>query len=188
MLEVREPFHEYFNRNKDNDKEEIRIIKKAPLIDLTLDEMNDSILLESGTDSLLESLLTSSVLAFEDEDIFKDNSIFPVTHELLYNYDFGDDWKVTITKEKDCSKLLQKGHISEEELVEAQTTVLTKHKPVCIHKDGAFVFDDVGGLSGFIRFLQLINEGEDKEERSEHMQWALSLGWSRIKTSKKQIL
>lgn len=56
-------------------------------------------------------------------------------------YDFRDDWTITITKEKDCKELLQKGYISKEELLDAEATILTKHKPVCIYKDGAFVLD-----------------------------------------------
>ena len=49
----------------------------------------------------------------------------------------------------------------------------TKHKPVCIYKDGVFVLDDVG-LHGFISFLKEIYEGEDKEERSNYKAWAQS--------------
>jgi len=94
---------------------------------------------------------------------------------------------ITITKEKDCSELLQKGYMSENELLDAEATVLTKHKPVCVHKDGIFVLDDVGGLSGFIRFLEVIYEGEE-EERNSSRTWAQSLGWSERKISNKLIL
>ena len=125
---------------------------------------------------------------FWDDDICTHNDIFPVTNKLIYNYDFGDDWIITITKEEDFKELLQKGFISKEELLEAEETVITKHKPVCIHKDGAFVLDDVGGLHGFVRFLEDINEGEDKEERRNYKAWAESLGWSKRKISNKSIL
>ena len=81
-----------------------------------------------------------------------------------------------------------KGYISKDELLDAEGTVLTKHKPVCIHKDGIFVLDDVGGLHGFINFLKEIYESEDKEERSNHRAWAQSLGWSERKISNKLIL
>ncbi|MEW5952876.1 MAG: hypothetical protein AB1815_03850 [Bacillota bacterium] len=187
ILEVKESFSDYMNRSKGKDKAK-RIIKKAPLLELTLEEMNNSIIMDSGTESLLERLEAATVLAFKDEDVCNDNGIFPVTHKLIYNYDFGDDWTITITKEKDCMELLQKGYISKDELLEAEATVLTKHKPVCIHKDGVFVFDDVGGLHGFIRFLKKIYEGEDKEERSNYKVWAQSLGWSKRKISNKLIL
>ncbi len=146
MLEVRESFSNYMNRCNGKSKEKFRIIKKAPLIELSLEEMNNSITMECGTESLLERLEAAAILAFKDEDVCNDNDIFPVTHKLIYNYDYGDDWIVTITKEKDCSELLQKGCISKNELLDAEASVLTKHKPVCIHKDGVFVLDDVGGL------------------------------------------
>ena len=130
----------------------------------------------------------AEVLAFKDEDICNDSGNSPVTHELIYNYDFGDDWTIIITKEKDCNEVLQKGYISKAELLDAETTVLAKHKPVCIHKDGVFVLDDVGCLHGFINFLKEIYEGEDKEDRSNHRTWALSLGWSERKISNNLIL
>lgn len=43
--------------------------------------------------------------------------------------------------------------------------MLTRHKPVCTHRDGVFVVDDVGGLHGFVRFLEGIYEGDDEVER-----------------------
>ena len=170
------------------DEAKPRIIKIAPLIELTLEEMDSSISMECGTESLLERLEVATVLAFKDDDVCSDNGIFPVTHNLIYNYDFGDDWTITITKEKDCRELLQKGYISKDELLDAEATVLKKHKPVCIHKDGVFVLDDVGGLHGFISFLKEIYEGEDKEERSNYKAWAQSLGWSKRKISNKLTL
>jgi hypothetical protein len=188
ILDVQESFSDYMNRSKGKDKAKPRTIKKAPLMELTLEEMNNSIYIEGGTESLLERLEVVTVLAFKDDDVCIDNDIFPVTHKLIYNYDFGDDWTITITKEKDCKELLQKCYISKDELLDAEATVLTKHKPVCIHKDGVFVLDDVGGLHGFIRFLKEIYEGEDKEERSNYKAWAQSLGWSKRKISNKLIL
>jgi len=97
MLEVRESFSDYMNRSNGEDKAKQQTIKKAPLIELTLEEMNNSINIEGGTESLLERLEVATVLAFKDDDICIDNDIFPVTHKLIYNYDFGDDWTITIT-------------------------------------------------------------------------------------------
>ncbi|ACV63020.1 hypothetical protein Dtox_2202 [Desulfofarcimen acetoxidans DSM 771] len=188
ILEVQESFSDYMNRSRGKGKEKLRIIKKAPFIELTLEEMNNSITMESGVESLLERLEVAAVLAFNDENVCNDNDIFPVTHKLIYNYDFGDDWTIIITKERDCKELLQKAYISKEELLDAEATVLTKHKPVCIHKDGVFVLDDVGGMHGFISFLRDIYEGEDKEERNNSKAWAQSLGWSKRKISNKLIL
>lgn len=188
IVEVEEPFNDYMNRRKLDDKTKPHIIKKAPLIELTLEEMNNSIIIESGTESLLERLEVATVLAFKDYDICIDKNIFPVTHKLIYNYDFGDDWIITITKEKDCKELLENGYISEDELFEAETTVVTKHRPVCIHKDGVSVLDDVGGMHGFLEFLRNVYEGENKEEGRNLKAWAQSLGWSKRKISNKRIL
>lgn len=188
ILEVRESFSDYMDRIDGKDKEKPRVIKKAPLIELTLEEMNNSIVVDGGTESLLERLEASRVLAFKDDDVCSDHDIFPVTHKLIYNYDYGDDWQVTITKEKDCEELLKNGCISQDELLDAESTVLAKHKPVCIHKDGVFVLDDVGGLHGFISFLRDIYESDDKEERRNSKVWAQSLGWSERKISYEQIL
>ena len=187
ILEVHKSFSDYMNRSKGTNKAKPLIIKKAPLIDLTLEEMNNSIDIEGGTESLLERLEVAIILAFKDDDLCIDNDIFPVTNKIIYNYDYGDDWTITITKEKDCMELLQKGYISEDELLEAEATVVIKHMPVCIHKDGVFVLDDVGGLCGFVRFLKDIYEGEDKEEVRNYKAWAQSLGWSSRKISNKLI-
>jgi hypothetical protein len=73
------------------------------------------------------------------------------------------------------------------ELEEAENIVLNKHKPVCINKDGISVLDDVGGLSGFVDFLGVIYEGEDKEESANARAWAKSLGWSDRKVSNKMM-
>lgn len=65
---------------------------------------------------------------------------------------------------------------------------MSKHTPVCIHKDGVFVLDDVGGLGGFADFLGNIYESDSKEEQAEYRAWAQSLGWSTRKVSNKMTL
>lgn len=187
MLEIREPFGEYMKRKEQDENAEIRIIKKAPVIDLTLEEMNESIIIDGGTESLLERLEVNKVIAAQDEDI-NSEELFPVTKELIYNYDFGDNWIVKITKYKNCEDLLKQNIIDECELEEAEDTVIDKHKPVCINKGGISVLDDVGGLSGFADLLGIIYEGEDKKEVSSARAWAKSLGWSATKISNKMMI
>lgn len=187
MMEVRESFHSYMNRRKEEENDEIKIIKKAPLISLTLEEMHSSIILDNGTENLLERLEVNKVIAAQDEDIDAEG-LFPVTKELIYNYDYGDNWIVKITKYKDCEDLLKNNLLAEYELEEAEDIVSNKHRPVCIHKEGISVLDDVGGLSGFARFLGTVYEAEDKEEASAARTWAKSLGWSDAKVSHKKIL
>lgn len=197
IVNVLGSFADYMNDKTKNKSKGPRIIKKAPFIELTIDELHNSICIEGGTDHLLERLEIAKVLAYKDEDVYikkkivninDGNNIFPVAHEIIYNYDFGDNWEVTITKEKDCSELLENGYITSEELHNAETTVFTKYKPVCIHKDGIFVLDDVGGLHGFVEFLSNIYENDDIDDRDEHLTWAQGLGWSKRKISNEQIL
>lgn len=40
------------------------------------------------------------------------------------------------------------------------------------------VFDDVGGIGGYIDFLTTIHLNEDEEERGQAREWAGSLGWT----------
>lgn len=186
-IEVRESFEDYMKRSKQNENAEVKIIKRAPLIELTLEEMKSSLMLEGGTESLLEKLEVNKVIGSEDENINTEN-LFPVTDELIYHYDFGDDWTIRITKHKDCEDLLKQNILGEDELKEAESIVLSKHKPVCLNKEGISLFDDVGGLSGFADFLGVIYEGEDKEESTHARAFAKSLGWNNKKTSNKMML
>lgn len=187
IFEIRESFGDYINRKKEDENAEIRIIKRAALIDVTLEEMNSSIIIEGGTESLLERLEVNKIIAAQEE-IIAPNSLFPITNELIYNYDFGDNWIVKITKYMDCEDLIDKNINDEYELEEAKSVVLSNHKPVCINKAGISVFDDVGGLSGFADFLGLIYEGEDKEEASCARAWAKSIGWNASKVSNKMMI
>ncbi|MFD1388556.1 hypothetical protein ACFQ4Z_17420 [Oceanobacillus oncorhynchi subsp. oncorhynchi] len=187
MIEVKESFTDYLERKKQNPDTEMRTIRKAPLVELTLAEMRSAFTLEGDVENLLERLEVDKTIAAKAEEI-QDNKLFPVTDELNYQYDFGDDWTVKITKYEDCADLLHRNLIDQEELAEAEAMVLDKHKPVCIHKQGISVCDDVGGLSGFANFLGTIYESEDRLEKSEMRAWAKSLGWSAQKVSVKTLL
>ncbi|MGD9567062.1 MAG: hypothetical protein AB7V48_01870 [Sedimentibacter sp.] len=187
MFDVRESFSDYMKRKNKGEDTELKILRRAPLIELTLEEMNSSLYIEGGTESLLERLEVDKVIASDSEKIGS-NGLFPVTNKLLYNYDFGDNWIITITKKADCNNLLTSNIISHEELDEANENVLIKHKPVCINKDGISLIDDVGGLSGFADFLGTIYESEDKEERTNASTWARSLGFNTKKISNKMML
>lgn len=187
MVEVREYFADFWERSRSDINAEPKIIKKAPLIDLTLKEMDNAIVFESGPENLLERLEINKLLAAQGEEISTE-SLFPVTEKLIYNYDYGDNWEINITRYKDCLDLLHHNIIDKNELREAEYIVLNKHKPVCLHKVGLSVIDDVGGLSGFADFLGLIYEGDSKEETSNARAWAKRLGWSAGKVSNKTML
>ena len=99
----------------------------------------------------------------------------PFVNELLYNYDFGDDWKVKIT--------LINSYPSGSEYEE----IAKKGRPVCIDVDGLNLVDDVGGTSGYYRFLQAIN-GDDPIEKRENLEWARGLGWTGRRKKPENIL
>lgn len=187
MVDVRESFSDYMIRKKENEDTELKILRRAPLIELTLEEMHSTLYIEGGTENLLESLEVNNVIACESEEIGS-NGLFPVTKELIYRYDFGDNWTITITKKSDANYLLENNIISNEELEEARETVITKHKPVCLNKDGISLIDDVGGLGGFADLLGTLYEGDDKEERTNASVWARSLGFNTKKISNKMML
>jgi len=212
-MAVYEPFDlEY----KDKSRED-RIIKHAPVIDLTLDEMNSSIIVEDGTSDLLERLMVSSLLVCEGDKTVSaaelgqkmisrryrgfgkvdEPEVKPVTEKLLYHYDYGDGWIVEITRVKDCCDLVDNGVITKEELADAKSTMLEKYKPVCINQDGMFLVDDVGGLGGFIDMLRILYESDgrddhlnphDPDTKENTRTWAHSMGWSARKISNRQML
>ncbi len=214
-MDVRESFHDYYEGNgdrKDEKDEPIRNLKKAPIIELSLEELHDSPIMEEATDRLLERLEVISVLALPEEGLadakalgecaaipsyevnygshYMDEQpvVLPVAHKLIYNYDFGDNWLVEISRQKDCCDLLKNGDLTEEALKIAEQTVIEKHKPVCISKKGAYVMDDVGGMHGYAQFLNTIYESDDKEEKQEHRLWAEGQGWSGRKVSLEKML
>lgn len=122
----------------------------------------------------------------------------PVTDILLYNYDFGDNWKIRITASKDCTDLLDSGRITRAELSKANRKCREMYRPVLIARDGEMLIDDVGGIHGFADFLRRVNpelknmDQEEKEEaeqmKREYLEWAESLGWHREKTSNYNLL
>lgn len=187
MVEVKESFRDYMRRKKQDENEEIRIIKRAPLAELTLEEMTSAIAFDDGVDLLLGRLKVNDLLACQGESV-TDTHAFPVTDELKYEYDYGDSWKITITKYKDCGDLLRRNAVGEGELEEAECVVIDKHTPVCIYKEGLNVLDDIGGLGGFARFLGTIYEGEDKEEAADARRWAKSFGWNAAKMAPRKML
>lgn len=184
------------------------LLNRHSVIDMTLEEMQSKIIFDEGLCNLLERLPVCDILAQEGDKItglkaieknINDPSwrrngeigpkIEPVAKSLLYRYDFGDNWEITITRPDDsCKDLIDEALISEMELDHGVETVLSSHKPVCIHRDGMNVVDDVGGLSGFASFLGSVYESEDKKEKEESLTWAKSMGWSTRTVDLKNVL
>lgn len=87
-LEIQESFSNYLESKQTDSDTEPKVLGTKALIDMTLDEMNAAIAMESGTESLMEKMLVTDVLAYEDEE--ESGSSFPVAHELYYEYDYGE--------------------------------------------------------------------------------------------------
>lgn len=179
QVDVRESFDDFYERSLKDGSKEIRILRQAPLAELTLQEMVNSVYLGSDPNTLLERLLVKDILGIPEEQGAA--SALPTT--LLYHYDFGDNWEVILTRTADAQDLLDAQELSREELEEAKRQVVTKYQPVCIKKRGLPVLDDVGGLRGFAEFLHHIYESTDPMERKEYLAWGKSQGWSDKKIS-----
>ena len=199
-VDVRESFFDYNERTKgkkDCESEGIRIIKTAPILSLTVRELTNSISIDSALDELLERMPVAEVLGVKGEELVEfeeiknwtEERIFkPATDKLIYNYDFGDNWIVEITRPGNFGYLTGEGGIDEERIGKAIDTVREKHKPVCIGKKGGYVMDDVGGMGGFADFLYNIYVSKDMEERMAYREWAKSLGWSKRKIEAEKML
>ena len=111
-----------------------------------------------------------------------------VTKKLFYHYDYGDGWVVEITRRKSCDDLLQRNLLSKDELDKAYNKVYEDYQPVCIHQDGIFVLDDVGGMGGYVRMLRTLYESKNADEKKEVRQWASGLGWSARRVSNDLLL
>lgn len=187
-FEVRESFSSFMERSAEDENAEIRVLGKKRLIDMTLEELNDSVLIENGTENLLERLLVDDVIAYKNQST-NNEELFPVTEELIYNYDFGDNWEVTITKHENYNDLIDEHLVFKEEVEEIESLVIKNHKPYCIYRDGISVMDDVGGLSGYANFLgekyEQINVDEDVRNINA---WATSMGWRPTKTVPKVLI
>ena len=186
-LEVKESFSSYLEREKENEDAEFKILRRAPAIELTLDELHQSIMMDQGTDRLLERLTVEDVLAAEDESLAQED-LFPLTHVLLYNYDFGDNWEISIRRLDHADDLIREYKASREEIRQGVTYVLTRHQPICLYREGLSPMDDVGGLGGFANFLYDVYEGEDRKESAALLRWAKSLGWNPAKKAVTKLL
>lgn len=78
----------------------------------------------------------------------------PFTDSLQYDYDFGDGWQFRITGSRGCSDLIEDGIITWKEMMNAVSKVLYERHPVLIAADGDMLIEDVGGVVGFVEFLE----------------------------------
>ncbi|MCR5732061.1 MAG: hypothetical protein K6G51_03900 [Sphaerochaetaceae bacterium] len=122
----------------------------------------------------------------------------PFATELIYNYDFVDEWKVRITASWNCADLVEEGIVDQSTLDRANIKCRETYRPVLIAREGEMVMDDVGGLSGFANFLRDINpvlkdmaSGEKvtaKQDKKEWLEWAKGQGWKRNDSSDMSLM
>ncbi|WP_155831541.1 MULTISPECIES: IS1096 element passenger TnpR family protein [unclassified Butyrivibrio] len=63
------------------------------------------------------------------------------------------------------------------EYAQKMAKVFYDKRPTCASLDGMCVMNDVGGMGGFIDFLQNLKHG-DPDERKELRDWATYMGWT----------
>lgn len=88
--------------------------------------------------------------------------------------------------------------ISQEELDKAQIKCRELYRPVLISRDGTFLMDDVGGIHGFVEFLQKIHpdlnsmskeeKARAKQEKKEYLEWAKGQGWKKDNATNRNFL
>lgn len=107
--------------------------------------------------------------------------VIPVAKKLNYAYDYGDGWKVDVILE-DCyytkdAAVFNLENIEHNDLLEKVAKVNETRKPLCLSLDGFSVFDDIGGIPGFIQYLEELNKAGDKE-KEEILGFGKAMGWS----------
>ena len=144
-----------------------------------------------------------------------ETDVLPITDTLLYEYDYGDGWKVKITCKEiypveigtkdtvmedywilpvteeqvfnDVRAYDWRGHRITGLLRDQIAKVIAKQRPLCIAADGLKVMDDVGGPLGYCEFLTTIHEGDD-DEADEMKEWARGMGWTGRKSKPENML
>ena len=93
------------------------------------------------------------------------------TDRLIYRYDYGDNWKIQITGSAGCSDLIEEGVITAAFLDKAVGRALEEQCPVLLAKDGDMLIEDVGGVRGFLDFLEFVSLPPDAviRQRSDYI-------------------
>lgn len=151
----------------------------------------------------LDRRIRKLVRCYKEEENPQKCGVLPVTHELVYEYDYGDGWRVRIrledyyytgcckeetagpehdvyaARKAGCREVVYNMHDERESalLSEQIMAVNERRRPVCISIDGLALMDDVGGVYGYADFLRTIHEG-DPDEAAEYHEWARSMGWT----------
>ena len=135
-------------------------------------------MLDDGMDDEIDEILESGF-----NSPMKQPFVYSFTDELLYQYDFGDSWQISITGSRNCTDLVEEGKITQDMLDKSNIKARVTYRPVLLARDGEMLIDDVGGASGMAEFIRAINtmrRGERDENgmtRTQLKEWAKSQGW-----------
>ena len=135
-------------------------------------------MLDDGLEDEIREILESGI-----DSAMKQPCVYSFTDELLYEYDFGDGWRVRITGSRNCADLVESGKITQEMLDRSNIKARVTYRPVLLARDGEMLIDDVGGPGGMAEFIKAINTlqrgGKDENgmNRTELKAWAKSQGW-----------
>ena len=80
-----------------------------------------------------------------------------------------------------------------DEFTDVLDEVVSRHRPVCIGKDGIELVDDVGGIGGFCNMLRVIHDADMEDdmawdERKQMLQWLDMMGWTGRRINAKRTL
>ena len=114
----------------------------------------------------------------------------PMTDTLVYHYDYGDGWCINIRAMYDCADLVKQGRLSQKEIDRLNIKCRELYRPVTLAIDGEMLLDDVGGIGGYIQFLQSINPDLEsmneeqkryaKQNEKEYLEWAKMQEWRKL--------
>lgn len=145
-----------------------------------------------ASEDSLEDLVEEADIRYDENDIFAKNereyhkkmnilnsNVLPLTKQLIYEYDYGDGWKVNISLENEYC--INEENI-DDELKKQIEKVIENYRPLCIMADGLPVLDDVGGIGGYCEMLSGIHEEGSKHydynDPIETKEWARMQGWT----------
>jgi len=112
---------------------------------------------------------------FPDNDIRSQPYVYSFASELIYSYDFGNDWQFTIRPMTDISYLLKDKRVTMAQVKEAIRRVCILARPVLLAADGRNLIDDVDGIEGYLDFLKSL-EGKDGNTK-DYKQLIHTYGW-----------
>lgn len=209
MLEVHKSFGEWYEEKEaleektgNKDAKPDRIKRIAPITEVTVRELQDTISFQGGFDEFIERIPLYDILLMpeveQDFDAwhFRNRSIggdeepdagefvpvtTPILKELCYKYDYGDGWNVKIT----AAKMYE----TKEEYEKSGYPMepLEAYRPTCVEADGLPVCDDVGGIGGYCNMLEALHGG-DQEEKESYKVWARGMGWTGRNSKPENVL